>query len=270
MEKQPNVLQKGRYQPLSRSLSMMFGSARLLSLSFTLFLITALLTWLGYSLAVNAIDQATAGFTSTAPVTDTLWGWVKYSAWLVGSGLLQLVSRLLAFYLSFLVAYTLTTPGYALLSTTVERQVAGKDFEADAALTLSGVFRDILEGLKIALFGIAVTIVAIFANTLPVFGQLLTVLLYTFYSTLMFIDYPTSRRRWTLGEKLLWLRHHRGIALRLGLLPALLGMIPLVNVFFVALCFPILTIHTTINFTATLVANPPASTNRGLPNGQRN
>lgn len=263
MEKQPNVMPKGRYQPLSRALSLMFGSARLLTLSLALFLVTALLTWLGYSLAVNSIDQATAGFTSAAPATDTLWGWVKYSAWLVGSGLLQLISRLLAFYLCFLVAYSLTTPGYALLSATVERQVAGKDFEADAAFTLGGVLRDILEGLKIAFFGIVVTIVAIFINTLPVLGQLLTVLLYTFYSTLMFIDYPTSRRRWTLGEKLLWLRHHRGIALRLGLLPALLGMIPFVNVFCVALCFPILTIHATLNFTATLVATPPATTGKG-------
>lgn len=260
MEKQPNVTGAGGYQPLSRALSMLFGSSRLLSLSLALFVITALLTWLGYALVIGSIDQATAGFTTAAPATDTLWGWVKYSGWVVAKAMLYLVSRLVAFYLSFIVAYSLTSPGYGLLSASAEKQLAGENFEADAALTLKGALRDILEGLKIALFGVVVTIVALFANTLPVLGQLLAVLLYTFYSTLMFIDYPTSRRRWPLGEKLLWLRRHRTLALRLGLLPAVLGMIPLLNIFVVALFFPLLTIHATINFAATQRGNPPATT----------
>lgn len=250
-------------------MAMMCGNGKLLALSLALFMATALLTWFGYSLAVNAIDQATAGFTSSAPATDTVWGWVKYSAWVAGSWLLLLVSRLVAFYLSFLVAYSLTAPGYALLSAGAERLIAGERFEADAAFTLVGIFRDIIEGLKIALVGLVVTLAAIFVSTLPVLGQLIAVFLYTFYSTLMFIDYPASRRRWTLAQKLLWLRRHGGLALRLGLLPALLGMIPLINIFVVALLFPLLTIHATINFSATQLAGPPAASRKGYPNGQR-
>jgi CysZ protein len=250
-------------------MTMMFGNGKLLALSFALFVITALLTWIGYSLSVNTIDQATAGFTSVAPVTDTLWGWVKYSAWVVGTWLLLLVSRLVAFYLSFLLAYSLTAPGYALLSVGAERLTAGERFEADAAFTLAGIFRDILEGLKIALFGLVVTLAAFFVSTLPVLGQLIAVLLYTFYSTLMFIDYPASRRRWSLGQKIMWLRSHMSLALRLGLLPALLSMIPLVNIFVVALLFPLLTIHATINFSATQLAGPPAASRKGHPYGQR-
>lgn len=269
METQPNVTASARYQPLSRAMKMMFSNGKLLALSLALFIVTALLTWIGYSLAVNAIDQATAAFTSVAPATDTVWGSIKYSAWVVGSWLLLLVSRLVAFYLSFLVAYSLTAPGYALLSAGAERLTAGERFEADAAFTLVGVFRDILEGLKIALFGLVVTLAAIFVSTVPVLGQLIAVFLYTFYSTLMFIDYPTSRRRWSLGQKLFWLRRHRGLALRLGLLPALLGMIPLLNIFVVALLFPLLTIHATINFSVTQLAGPPTTSRRGYPNGQR-
>jgi CysZ protein len=267
METQPNVTASARYQPLSGAMNMMFGNGKLLTLSLALFMATALFTWIGYSWAVNTIDNASAGFTSVAPATDTVWGWVKYSAWVVGSWLLLLISRLVAFSLSFLVAYSLTAPGYALLSAGAERLIAGERFEADAAFTLAGVFRDILEGLKIALFGLVVTLAVIFVSTLPVLGQLIAVFLYTFYSTLMFIDYSASRRRWSLGKKLLWLRRHGGLALRLGLLPALLGMIPLINIFVVALFFPLLTIHATINFSATQLAEPPAVSRKGDPNG---
>lgn len=267
MKRQPIVSATHRYRPLSRAVALIVHSRALLLQSFLLFVATVALTWLGYSLAVNAIDNATAGFTAVAPATTGIWGTIKHSAWVAGSWLLQLISRLVAFYLSFLLAYTLTSPGYSLLSATAERLEAGERFEADAALTLSGILRDIGEGLKIALFGIAVTIVAIMVNFLPVIGQVLAVLLYTFYSTLMFIDYPTSRRRWSLGAKLDWLRRHRLLALRLGLIPTLLGMIPLLNIFAVALLFPVLTVYATVNFTATQLAENADATRGGGQHG---
>jgi CysZ protein len=66
----------------------------------------------------------------------------------------------------------------------------------------------------------------------------------------MFVDYPTSRRSWSLGRKLRWLRTHSSPSFRLGVLPALISMIPVVNIFAIALLFPLLTVHTTLNFSA--------------------
>lgn len=256
--------------PLSRSLLLMISRKQLFGWSLALFLITILLTWLGYLVTVDYIDNLTGSYMAIAPATDTLWGWIKYTGWQLGRWLFLIVSRIVAFYLAFLIAYTLTTPGYAFLSAAAEKLHAGENFHADAGFSVAGVVRDIFEGLKIALFGIGVTVAALLVNFIPGLGQVAVVLLYTFYSALMFIDYPASRRRWSLGKKLSWLRTHNGKALRIGLLPALLSMIPLLNIFAVALLFPLLTIHATLNFSAIELAAEPLSKNnlaKGMPGG---
>jgi CysZ protein len=252
MEKQPNVTfaPNPAWIPLSRSLVLMMSRKQLFGWSLALFLVTILLTWLGYLVTVDFMDGLTGSFMTAAPATDSIWGWIKHKGWLIGSWLFLIVSRIVAFYCAFLIAYMLTTPGYAFLSAAAEKLHAGEYFDADASFTVAGIIRDILEGIKIALFGIGVTVAALLVNFIPGIGQVAVVLLYTFYSTLMFIDYPASRRRWSLGQKLDWLRTHNGKALRIGLLPALISMIPLVNIFAVALLFPLLTIHATLNFSA--------------------
>lgn len=37
---------------------------------------------------------------------------------------------------------------------------------------------------------------------------------------------------------------------RLGIFPALISMVPIINIFFMALLFPLFTVHTTLNFIA--------------------
>ncbi len=252
MQKQPNVASSlySGWIPLSRSMVFMISRKRLFGWSLALFLITGLLTWLGYLLTVDFIDSLTGSFMATAPATDTIWGWVKHKGWLVGSWLFYIVSRIVAFYFAFLISYTLTTPGYAFLSAAAEKLHAGENFDVDLGFSVAGVVGDILEGFKISLFGIGVTIAALLVNFIPGIGQVAVVLLYTFYSTLMFIDYPASRRRWSLGKKIAWLRTHNGKALRIGILPAIISMIPVINIFAIALLFPLLTIHATLNFSA--------------------
>ena len=272
MEKQSNVTSEPNpgWIPLSRSLLLMISRKQLLGWSLSLFLITILLTWLGYLITVDYLDNLTGGYLAAAPATETLWGSIKHTGWQLGRWLFLIISRIVAFYLAFLIAYTLTTPGYAFLSAAAEKLYGGENFHADAGFSVAGVIRDILEGLKIALLGIGVTIAALVVNFIPGFGQVAVVLLYTFYSTLMFIDYPASRRRWSLGKKLGWLRTHSGKALRIGLLPALISMIPLLNIFAVALLFPLLTIHATLNFSAIELATKPLSKNNlaeGMPGG---
>lgn len=236
------------YIPLSRSIAFLLGRKRLVAWSFLLFVATILLTWVGYQLSVNFVDGLTQGFFASAPDTTTILGWLKHTGWLLGKWLYLFISRVAAFYLAFLLAYTLTTPGYVFLSTSAEKIQAGKNFVADAPLTVGGIVRDLLEGLKIAGFGILVTIAAILVNFIPLVGQVLAFLFYTYFSALMFLDYPASRRRWSLGRKIGWLKTYKGHSFRLGLLPALVSMVPVLNIFFMALLFPFLTVHATLNF----------------------
>ena len=262
MQKQPHVLRPSapEWIPLAHSLSLIFRRKKLFGWSFVLFLITITLTWIGYLVTVNFIDQLTGNFTTIAPATGSILGWIKYGGWLAGSWLFLIVSRVVSFYLAFLLAYSLSTPGYVFLSSAAEKMYAGKHFDGEANFSLAGFLADIFEGIKIACFGIVVTFVALFVNFIPVIGQAIVLLLYTYYSALLFVDYPASRRRWSLGQKLRWLRTHSSPAFRLGILPALISMIPLVNIFAIALLFPLLTVHTTLNFSAIELAERSSAT----------
>jgi CysZ protein len=239
-----------RYIPLTSSIAFLFGRKRLVGLSILLFLITILLTWLGYRFSLGLIDHITGSFFVSPPETAGILDWLQHKGRLILKWLYLFITRIVAFYLAFIVAYTLTTPGYALLSTAAEKLQAGDGFEMDDGLSFRGIAIDLWEGLKIAGFGIIVTIAALAANFIPVFGQVIAFLLLIYYSALMFLDYPASRRRWSLGRKIAWLKRYKGHSFRLGLFPALVSMIPLLNIFLIAMLFPLLTVHATLNFTA--------------------
>lgn len=240
--------------PLSTSIKLIFTRKRLFLWSALLVCLTIGLTWLGNWLLLDYIDALSAKLMPAAPEQAGIWGWLKHATWIAGSWLYLVVSRIVSFYLAFLLAYTVTTPGYAFLSAAAEKIHAGEFFDEDAALNLPGIIRDIFEGLKIALFGIFVTIIALFLNFIPAIGQAAAFVLYCYYSALMFLDYPASRRRWNLGRKLLWMRRHSSPSFRLGAGPALLSMIPVINVFAMALLFPVLTVHASLNFSEIEVA----------------
>lgn len=239
-----------KWIPLWSSIVFLFRSPRLLGWSLLLVLLTFGLTWGGYLLVVGYVDAQTAGFFQQAPEAVGIWGWMKHLGWQVVRWTFVIISRVVAFYIAFMLAYTLSAPGYVFLSTSAEKKYAGKDFEADAAFTLTGIVTDILEGLKIGAFGLVVTVAALLVSFIPLLGQVIVFLLYSYYSALMFLDYPTSRRRWSLGRKLGWLRNHGASAFRLGVIPAVVSLIPVLNIFLMALIFPLFTVHVTLNFSA--------------------
>jgi len=234
--------------PLSFSFSFLCRYPRLLGWSLVLVVLTGTLTWFGYLFSVDLIDQLTGSFFLAPPSVEKFWHWPLLWGWTALKWIFLVLSRVVAFYLAFVVAYSLTTPGYVFLSTWAGNRYCEQAGEGEATLTLTGALVDLVEGIKIGAMGLVVTVVALMANFIPVLGQAAVFVLYAFYSALMFVDYPASRYRWTLGEKLLWLRRHHTQAFRLGLLPAMISMIPLLNVFFMALFFPLFTIHTTLNF----------------------
>lgn len=235
---------------LGYCLRFMFRKKRILAWSALLFLATIVLTTAGYQLSIEYVDSITGSFFAEPPSSSTVWGWIVFQGWTIGKWLFLIITRIVAFYLAFLVAFCLTSPGYVFLSTATEKLQTGGGHGVDDSLSLMGALIDILEGIKIACFGLFITLIALIVNFIPGLGQGAVFFLYVFYSALMFIDYPTSRRRWSLGRKIGWIREHGGTALRIGLLPAFLSMIPVLNVFLMSLLFPLLTIHSTLNFSS--------------------
>ncbi len=239
-----------KWIPLTYSFAFLLRSPRLLGWSIILTLVTMAFTWAGYLLTVDFVDGLTGNFFLTQPEAIGIWGWTKYLGWEVVRWSFLILTRIIAFYLSFLVAYSLSAPGYVFLSTATEKIHAGEHFEPDAALNLKGILIDLWEGIKIGCLGILVTVAALMANFIPGVGQIVVFLLYTYYSALMFVDYPSSRRRWSLGEKISWLRKHNKQSFRLGAFPALVSLVPVLNIFFIAIIFPLMTVHSTLNFAA--------------------
>lgn len=239
-----------RWYTISYSISFMFRRKRLLVWSTLLFLATIAFTAAGYALSIELIDSLASGFLTDPPSPEGVWGWIKNKGWLLGQWLFILITRIVSFYLAFLIAYALTSPGYAFLSVAAEKLHTGDRFEPDDGLTLRNILIDIFEACKIALFGVLVTIVALMVNFLPGIGQGIVFLLYTYYSALMFVDYPSSRRRWSLSRKIYWIRQHGSTSFKIGVLPALVSMIPLLNIFLMSLIFPVMTVYSTLNFSA--------------------
>lgn len=237
-----------KWIPLPSSLFFLLRSPKLLGWSLVLTLATMALTWGGYLLAVEFVDSLTGGFFLTQPETGTIMGWVKLMGWEAMKWSFLVITRIIAFYLAFLVAYGISSPGYAFLSAATEKKQAGEQFKQDAAFTLQGILVDFWEGMKIACVGIFVTVAALLANFIPGVGQIVVFLLYTYYSALLFVDYPCSRKRWSLGKKMAWIRKHYRKSFRLGVMPALVSLIPVVNVFIIAMIFPLMTVHSTLNF----------------------
>ena len=244
--------QKGTHRPswipLTRSFSFLFGHFRILLLSLLLFAVTIVVAWLFYQISAYCIDLFIARHFTDLPASDSFLGWVNHYTHLVFKWIFIIASQIISIYIAMLFAYSLTTPGYAFLSAAVERISLGGKFN-DETLSIHGLAIDFIEGCKIGLFGAGITLVALFVNFIPAIGQFLVFFLYCYYSSLMFIDYPASRRRWSLGRKILWLWNNPVVGLRLGFLPALVSFLPIVNLFFMAILFPVLTIHATLNFT---------------------
>ncbi len=236
--------------PLFTSLLFVLGHVRILGWSLLLVGITAGLTWGGYIAAIDLVNMYAGSLLRHPPVSAGIYGWLMDKGWLVLHFFFLLVTRVVSFYLAFLVAYCLTSPGYVFLSTATEKIYQGESFTFAAGDGFRGIAIDMLEGCKIGLVGIFVTIIALFANGIPLVGPVLVLLIYIFYSALMFVDYPASRTRWSLGRKIGWVKQYPGRAFRLGIFPAFVSMVPVLNIFLMALLFPLFTVHTTLNFIA--------------------
>jgi len=248
-----NVRPEGLPRPPSwvsffTSCAFLFRHPRLLGVSLLLVLLTGTFTWLGYLFTVDLINHFTGSFFTTPPTVEKFWHWPLLWGWIGLKWVYLLLTRIAAFYLAFVLAYSLTTPGYAFLSNWAGNRYSSQPGEDEVVFSLAGALVDLREGIKVGAMGVVVTIVALFVNFVPVIGQVAVFVLYSYYSALMFVDYPASRYRWTLGQKLGWLRLHSGQAFRLGVFPAMISMVPLLNIFLMALFFPLFTIHTTLNF----------------------
>ena len=231
---------------LRDNIRFIFSRPTLIAWSIVLLAATALVTFLGYTFILSGFEALTGNFFKAPPNGGAF---LQFS-WHILLWLYLISTRLVSFYIALLLSYTVTFPAYMFLSNGVEKIDAGDSFDSQEGFDISIIIDDLLEGVKIALFGIVVSLILFFVTFLPVLGTVIAFVVFIFYSTLLFIDFPASRRHWTLSAKLRWLYAHPLLSLRIGFIPALVGMVPIMNVLFIALLSPVLTVHATRNFVA--------------------
>jgi len=213
----------------------------------TIFILLAifLITLLFFSFFTRHIEM-NFRFIITEPTADAgaLWSLL----WWFMNGLFSIFLKVVAFYLSFLIAYTVTAPLYQFVSVLAEDIFRGKKVKEDAMPEFEELLGDLKQAalLSVMLFG--VTIVALIANFIPFFGPIICFAVLCFSSALLIIDFPTSRLGWELRQKVEWLVAHPLDTLRFGLFPALIAFIPIISPFIMGIVSPLLIVHGTLNF----------------------
>ncbi len=215
------------------------------------------------SIAIVAVNYAGAwyltSFTSTefskafvswwhAPALTNTWSYIWYGLWWAGFWAAKLAVLGLTFYLAFLLIYILISPVYSWLSRISEKKASGTVVETD--FSIKQLWFDLKEALKIGMFSLVLSLIALAFLFVPVFGSIASLIVYLYTYAVLFLDYVASRKGLTLRQKLHWTTRHPCFTATLGWFPALLSYIPIINQFMIAIVFPFFVIYATLNFMA--------------------
>lgn len=227
--------------------SLLFFRSHRPLLIWTIFILLSvfLITLLFFSFFARHIEM-NIRFVVAEPGVDA--GVVWSLLWWFMNGLFSVFLKVIAFYLSFLLAYIVTAPLYQFISVMAEDLFRGKKVKEDAMPDLDEMLGDLKEAAILSLMLFGVTIVALIANFIPFFGPILCFAVLCFSSALLIIDFPTARLGWELKQKIDWLAGNPFDTLRFGLFPALISFIPILSPFIMGLVSPLLVVHGTLNF----------------------
>jgi len=223
------------------------GSGKLFLASIGVILIMMILTFFFYHRVTSFVTVKTLDFFEITPATDELFSQIYHALKVCSAFLFKLVVNILSFYLSFILAYALTSPLYSFISIIAEDVYFGKP-QDDAELSLSGIIEDVKQALKVTLAAFLLGVVAFFIGFVPVLGQFAALVFCFFMNALLIFDFVTSRRRWNFVNKAKWLVFHPALTLKTALLPTLISFIPVINTIFTAFLFPVFVVHATMNF----------------------
>lgn len=222
-------------------------SGKLFFASIGVILIMMILTFFFYHRVTSFVTVKTLDFFEITPATDELFSQIYHALKVCSAFLFKLVVNVLSFYLSFILAYALTSPLYSFISIIAEDVYFGKP-QDDAELSLSGIIEDVKQALKVTLAAFLLGVIAFFVGFVPVLGQVAALVFCFFMNALLIFDFVTSRRRWTFVNKAKWLVFHPALTLKTALLPTLISFIPVINTIFTAFLFPVFVVHATMNF----------------------
>ena len=234
---------------LFKSIKYLFSNGKLVVASLAAVLFMILLSILMYHQISSWFSSLTVAFFNKPPALDAFLDYIYYAGWWIVKVLFKAIVIIVSFYVSFVISYTVCSPLYSFISIIAEDIHFGKP-DDNADFNFEGVVEDVFQAMKIAGITVLLSVGAFFINFIPVIGQILAIAIYIWANSLMLIDFPASRRRWEMKKKLLWTKENPIASLRIGTLPTLLSMLPFINIILLAFLFPLLVVHSTLNFVA--------------------
>jgi CysZ protein len=234
---------------LFKSVKYLFSNGKLVVASLAAVLFMILLSILMYHQISSWFNSLTVAFFDKPPALDAILDYIYYAGWWIVKILFKAIVIIVSFYVSFVISYTVCSPLYSFISIIAEDIHFGKP-DDNADFNFEGVVEDVFQAMKIAGITILLSVGAFFINFIPVVGQIMAITIYIWANSLMLIDFPASRRRWAMKRKLLWTKDNPIASLRIGALPTLLSMLPFINIILLAFLFPLLVVHSTLNFVA--------------------
>jgi len=234
---------------LIKSAKYLFSNGKLVVASLAAVLFMVLLSILMYHQISSWFNSLTVSFFSKPPSTEVFFDYIYYGGWWIVKMLFRAIVIIVSFYVSFVISYTVCSPLYSFISIIAEDIHFGRP-DDDADFNFEGVVEDVFQAMKIAGVTVLLSVGAFLINFVPIVGQVLAIAIYVWANSLMLIDFPASRRRWAMKKKLEWTKDNPIATLRIGALPTLFSMIPFVNIILLAFLFPLLVVHSTLNFVA--------------------
>ena len=135
---------------------------------------------------------------------------------------------------------TITSPFQDFISAAVEREVHGSAGPEPEGW--KGFLRSIWQSVVQAIVLTLLTLIFLVLGLVPLLGAILFFIWSAFALGYAFVSIPSGRMALRFSERLAFVRRHRGAVLGLGVVIAIISLLPILNV----ICLPIFVIAGTL------------------------
>ncbi|HDT11399.1 MAG TPA: EI24 domain-containing protein, partial [bacterium] len=246
-EKIRKRLERKRNRPplisLKETIRYIAGNGKLSVFSLATALIMIFISIFLYHMIFSFINGLAAPFYSIPPMIEEFHHYFYFAGWAVFKFFFKASVTIFIFYITFMIAYLISSPLYSFISFVSENIFKGNTAEEDNEFILDYVAEDILQGLKMTAVALSVTVYLFFINFIPVIGQIMVFVSYILLNTILIIDFTATRKEWNFVSRILWMKDNPLITLLIGGSLTFVAIIPLANNILAAFLIPFLVVY---------------------------
>ncbi len=219
-----------------KCIHLFFRYPKLIAISIIPIFVNIAIYWTAFFLTYSKIAGYSGSITGAEHPDAGFWSELLQLLFLVVTALMLLI---ICYFIFVIAGSIITAPFNENLSLIIEEKTTGMKSDYNP-----GFIKDISNSmgaeLKKISFYIAILFVIFLLGVIPIIGSILSVVLGTvfsfFYNALDFIDYPMTRRYYTLRQKIKIVYSKFPLSMGFGCTAFLLMFLPVINVFLKPIC----------------------------------